>query len=86
VIVFLSDPMAMPESVLGRLREAFGLTPTEAKISLSLASGEDLRRTAEQLDISTNTARTHLKHIFIKTETSRQSELVKLLNDAFQFL
>lgn len=84
-IVFVSDPMDMPVSAVGRLRSAFGLTPTEARVCLSLASGEELSRTAEQLQISTNTARTHLKHIFLKTETSRQPELLRLLLDAFQF-
>ena len=29
--------------------------------------------------MSLNTARSHLKHVFAKTETSRQGELVRLI-------
>lgn len=82
VLVFVSDPTGLPEAALGRLRELFRLTPTEARICLSLASGEDLTSTAGQVGMSVSTARSHLKHIFSKTEASRQSELVKLLNNA----
>jgi DNA-binding CsgD family transcriptional regulator len=85
VMVLISDPAGLPENAIGRLREAFHLTPTEARICLALASGEELTAAAEQLGMTAGTARTHLKHVFSKSETSRQSELVRLLNDAFQF-
>ena len=38
-----------------------------------------MEEAAEALDISVYTARTHLSHVFSKTGTSRQSELVLLL-------
>ena len=34
---------------------------------------------AEKRGVSLNTARSHLKHVFAKTETSRQGELVRLI-------
>lgn len=85
VILLISDPSGMPADAAGRLREVFGLTPAEASVCLLLGAGEELAVAAGRLGISANTARTHLKHIFLKTETSRQSELVRILNDAFRF-
>jgi DNA-binding CsgD family transcriptional regulator len=32
------------------------------------------------MEITVNTARTHLKRVFAKTDTSRQTELLKLLS------
>ena len=58
------------------LRCHFGLTPAEARLALHLVAGETLRSAAVKLSISYETARTCLKHIFRKTETCRQAELV----------
>jgi DNA-binding CsgD family transcriptional regulator len=44
-----------------------------------LLHGERLEDYAARAGISMNTARTHLKSIFAKTETTRQAELVRLL-------
>ena len=54
----------------------FGLTPAEARLALHLVAGETLRSAAVKLSISYETARTCLKHIFRKTGTCRQAELV----------
>ena len=58
------------------LRSHFGLTPAEARLALHLVAGETLRSAEVKLNISYETARTHLKNIFSKTGTSRQAELV----------
>lgn len=44
-----------------------------------MSSGEALESAANELAISYETARNHLKAIFAKTETHRQAELVALL-------
>lgn len=44
-----------------------------------LATGEDLRRIADQLSVSINTVRAQTKSILAKTGTSRQADLVRLL-------
>lgn len=59
--------------------ERFGLTPTEARVACLLASGSSPREIARALEISYNTVRCHLQHIFIKTDTSRQGEVVRLM-------
>jgi len=58
------------------LRSHFGLTPAEARLALHLVTGETLRSAAAKLSISYQTARTHLKNIFKKTTTYRQTQLV----------
>ena len=61
------------------LRKTFGLTQTEALLVSHLAREVPLPLVAELLGISFETARSHLKHIFAKTETNRQSDLLRLV-------
>ena len=72
----------MNESI-GLLHRYFGLTPSEARLALHLVRGETLRSAAAKLHISYETARTQLKHIFSKTGTCRQAELVVGIVSAF---
>jgi DNA-binding CsgD family transcriptional regulator len=44
-----------------------------------LAGGIDPKEAAAQLEVALSTVRSQLKSIFAKTDTSRQSELVRLL-------
>jgi DNA-binding CsgD family transcriptional regulator len=77
--VFVSDPDAEEQGDTSVLRRLYGLTQAEADVTGCLATGEDLKRTAELLGVSMNTARTHLKKVFEKTGAKRQSELVRLI-------
>ena len=61
------------------LRDAFHLTAAEARICASLVTGDTVDGLAKHLGISPYTARTHVKHIFEKTYTNRQPELMKFL-------
>ena len=40
--------------------------------------GADMKELSEQLSVSLPTVRTHLQHVFDKTDTHRQTELVRL--------
>ncbi len=62
------------------LAGTFGLTPAEARLASIIAEGRNPERAAEELNITKATARNHLKAIFAKTATRRQSELVALLS------
>ena len=62
------------------LSSIFGLTPAESRLAAELAGGSTLVQAAKALNISWETARTHLKTVFMKTNTHRQSELVALLS------
>jgi DNA-binding CsgD family transcriptional regulator len=75
-VLLVVDPeqrQAVAEEVL---KEMFGLTAKEAALARALADGHPLERAAEQLEMRYETARTHLRRIMSKTETSRQTELV----------
>lgn len=81
-IVFVSDPgrpNVLASDAIGTL---FNLTPAEARLTHALAMGEQLTDAAHLSGVTVSTARTYLKQIFQKTETSRQSELIKLILSA----
>ncbi|MGD9590114.1 MAG: helix-turn-helix transcriptional regulator [Pyrinomonadaceae bacterium] len=61
------------------LRRLYGLTPAEERLARMIADGHSVQEACAMLNISANTARTHLKRIFSKTDTHRQSSLVKLI-------
>jgi DNA-binding CsgD family transcriptional regulator len=62
------------------LAETFGLTPAETRVASIVAAGISIERAADQLGLSRETVRNHLKAVFAKTETHRQSELAALLS------
>jgi DNA-binding CsgD family transcriptional regulator len=78
-VAFITDPERKPEAVPEILKSLYGLTPREAALAELLLRGIGLSEAAGQLDIGMNTVRTHLRLIFEKTNTHRQSELVHLL-------
>ena len=65
--------------VTGLLRATFGCTAREATLALTLSRGCTLAEAAGVLGISIHTARTHLKRVFRKTGTKRQTELLRLV-------
>ena len=79
VCVVIADPETRIAVPADKLHDVYGLTPSEARLAVRLAAGEDLRSAAASLHIGYTTARTQLAMIFRKTETHRQGELVKLL-------
>jgi PAS domain-containing protein len=79
VCVVITDSDAEVLVSTGRLQATFALTEAEARMAGLLAAGEDLRGAAAKLGITYGTARVRLAEIFQKTETRRQSELIKVL-------
>ena len=55
---------------------------SELRVLLTLAQGLGGKEAADMLGVSEPTVRTHLQHIFAKTGTSRQTELLRLLHNA----
>jgi DNA-binding CsgD family transcriptional regulator len=79
VVVFVSDPDRRFDSPSEMLVRLHGLSPAEAKVAVEVLEGGSLSEIAERLGSTRNTAHTHLKRIFDKTGTRRQSDLVRLL-------
>ena len=61
------------------LSDLYGLTRSEAQLALLIVQGMRLQQAAEKRGISLATAKTHLAHIFQKTDVATQGELIRLL-------
>jgi DNA-binding CsgD family transcriptional regulator/PAS domain-containing protein len=82
VIVCVADMEARRAVPGDRLRDLFGLTPAEVTVAVELLAGGDPAAIADRLSLSVHTVRVHLARIKLKTDTSKQSELVRLLERA----
>lgn len=77
--VLIRDGEAANEPQVDILRRLFELTPAEAVLTSILSMGHTLDEASEELAISRNTARAHLRSIFSKCGINRQTELVRLV-------
>ena len=75
VLADLEKRWRPPETIL---RTSFGLTIAEAKLASAIASGSSLEGVADELGITKQTSRNHLKSIFHKVGVHRQAELVSI--------
>jgi DNA-binding CsgD family transcriptional regulator len=75
----LIDPLARPPAATRLWCEAFDLTPSEAAVAALLVAGHSLESAAATRGSRATTLRVHLRHLFAKTGTARQSDLVALL-------
>lgn len=79
-MVFITDPAHERASLTVEwLRRQFGLTRAEAGVARLIARGRGLPSVAQDLGITLNTAKTHLKAIYAKTGTDRQARLTRLI-------
>ncbi len=77
--MFFRDPDIPTSPERDVIRQIFGFTPAEAMLSMELINGRSLDEAAEVIGIRRNTARAHLRSIFIKAGVTRQSELLRVL-------
>jgi len=75
-VLFLFETVNDVERIGDVVRTLYNLSPTEAKIAALLVFNPHLEEVAGSLGITYNTARTHLKRIYMKTGTNRLSLLV----------
>ncbi len=76
VITIGSGAGETPLLGIDRLAQWFGLTPSEARVVGALVEGQTPLDYAENNGVSINAVRFHLKHIFQKTETVSQAQLI----------
>jgi DNA-binding CsgD family transcriptional regulator/PAS domain-containing protein len=77
--VFVQDPMTAPLNPGEGFAKLYGLTPAELRILMAIAVGNGPQEAAKILGISLSTVKSHLQHIFNKTGTNRQADLMQLL-------
>lgn len=78
-VIHVFDPEQDLRPLVEPACKLYGLSPVETRLACLLADGISLADAAERMHIREQTARSYLKHIFLKTETNRQAELVWLL-------
>ena len=82
----LITEVAVPDAPTAELLSGlFDLTPAEARVARALATGLSIEDTARRFGVSMQTVRNQLRAVFIKTATTRQSELLSLLAGSTPF-
>ena len=79
MMVMVTRAGGFTDAAADLITAAARLTPAETAIAARLARGERLSQISEALSISRNTVNFHLRHIFQKTTTARQSDLISLM-------
>jgi DNA-binding CsgD family transcriptional regulator len=75
--VFIVDPAAGIGAQIQHFAARFGLTAAETRVLAEIIAGNGLPAAAARLKISGTTVRTHTYRILEKTETNRQTELIR---------
>jgi DNA-binding CsgD family transcriptional regulator len=79
VILYIFDPNDDVTHLLHPVCKVYRLSPVETKLACLLTNGASLCEAAKEMRVKEQTARTYLKQIFLKTDTNRQAELVRLM-------
>jgi DNA-binding CsgD family transcriptional regulator/PAS domain-containing protein len=77
--IFVQNPTAPLPSPGEGFAKLYGLTQGESRTLMALSMSQGPQDAANILGISIATVRSHLQHIFTKTNTSGQSELMQLM-------
>ncbi len=78
-VLLVADPQARAAPPIAALCALYGLTPAEARLAAALATGQSLKDYATDSGIALCTARWQLQQVLAKTDTHRQSDLVRLI-------
>jgi DNA-binding CsgD family transcriptional regulator/PAS domain-containing protein len=79
VMILINDPTTSDNIPAKALKDAYSLTAAEARLATALVRGLSIKEYAMQARITENTARWQLKNIMSKTQTRRQTDLIKLI-------
>ncbi len=77
--LFITDPEVEPRTPEDLLQQLYGLTHAEARLAVALLVGLSVDEVADRFTVTTATVRTQLRSLFAKTDTRRQSDLVRAL-------
>jgi integral membrane sensor domain MASE1/DNA-binding CsgD family transcriptional regulator len=76
--IFVQDPIVLPPCPGEAFANLYGLTGSELRVLLVMVPGLSVKQVAKILGIGETTVKTHLRHIYSKTHTSKQTELMHL--------
>jgi DNA-binding CsgD family transcriptional regulator len=78
-LVLIVDPEREMPSLAAALKRLYGLTRKEARVATEILRGDGLQAVADRMSVTLSTVRVHLQNVFDKTQTHRQTELMRLL-------
>ena len=78
-LLFLNDPTQLDKPSIRQLQAYFNLTGAQANVALALWGGMGISEAADNLSISVNTARSHLRKIYHKVGARSHAELMSIL-------
>lgn len=78
-IVFIADGRQQVEIDPAALKSAYGFTPTEARVAISLLECATIHDVAEQLEVGEASVRSHVKQIYVKLGVDTRARFVKLM-------
>src|SRR5258708_1263584 len=76
--LFITPAVGGSDNSAVSLAALFDLTSAELRTLERIIAGDTLSEAAQALEVAITTVRTHLAHIFDKTGTSRQADLIRL--------
>lgn len=79
VMVIFHDTVNTSKPDPFMLAEVFDLTPAEVQVATAISEGRSLEEIAKHRNVAIGTIREQLKTLFSKTQTNRQSDLVRRL-------
>jgi DNA-binding CsgD family transcriptional regulator len=79
VVLYVFSPDINVGLLLLPICQIYGLSPAETRLVGLLAEGLSANEAAARMRVKIPTVRTYLKQIFAKTETARQSDLIRLM-------
>lgn len=77
--MFLHSVSAEAPAPAEAIAKAFGLTPSELRVLLTIVQVSGVAEAADRLGVGEATVKTHLHRLFQKTGAGRQAELVRLV-------
>jgi DNA-binding CsgD family transcriptional regulator len=80
--IFVHSRPSFDEGLASALATTFGLTAAEGRVLSALLEGLSLSDIAMRYQISINTVRSQLQRLFEKTDTRRQSDLIRIASAA----
>ncbi len=78
-IVYIFETAKNSQRIEDVIRTLYNLSPKEARMAAKLVLNPELKDAAHAMGITYNTARTHLKRIYAKTNVNRLSALVHMI-------
>lgn len=79
-LICINDPSVPDQPPTGAIAQMHGLSRGESRVLAGVAAGKSAVEVARELGVSYNTIKTHLRHLFAKTGTRSQRELIRLVH------